>query len=175
MVPAMVVIPIALQGLAMAVDELWFHRRRGLPRWERLGHPLDTGTLVACVGWLLVTRPGDPAALPIYIGLAILSSLFITKDEPVHARLCSAGEHWLHAVLFVLHPIVLAGSAVAWWAGWRELLGLQLGAMIAFGVYQIVYWNAVAPRAAAMSSPHAGRPAGSINNAWYTDLGARWY
>ena len=24
----------------------WFHRRRGLPRWERIGHPLDTLTIV---------------------------------------------------------------------------------------------------------------------------------
>src|SRR4051812_22485242 len=102
MSPTMVVIPFALQGLAMAVDEIWFHRRRGLPRWERVGHPLDTVTLVACVTWLVVTRPGDPTALPIYIGLGIFSLLFVTKDEPVHARLCSAGEHWLHAVLFLL-------------------------------------------------------------------------
>jgi len=28
----------------MGVDEFYFHRRRGLPRWERLAHPLDTMT-----------------------------------------------------------------------------------------------------------------------------------
>ncbi len=38
-------IPFALQTCCMAVDEVHFHRQRGLPRWERLGHPLDTLTV----------------------------------------------------------------------------------------------------------------------------------
>jgi hypothetical protein len=40
-------IPFALQMCCMAVDEVHFHRQRGLPRWERLGHPLDTLTVCA--------------------------------------------------------------------------------------------------------------------------------
>src|SRR5262245_66006812 len=42
-----------LQMIFIAVDEIHFHRRRGLPRWERLGHPLDTLTVLACFVWLL--------------------------------------------------------------------------------------------------------------------------
>lgn len=163
---AIFVIAVTLQGLAMLVDEAWFHRRRGLPRWERIGHPLDTLTIVLCLGWLLATHPGSPSALPIYAGLAIASTLFVTKDEPVHARVCGPGEHWLHSILFVLHPIVLAAFGLVWWAGHRELLIGQLAVTGAFLVYQVVYWNIFA-------TPRAATPA--VNNDWYADLGARWY
>ena len=163
---AIFIVPVALQGLAMVVDEWWFHRRRGLPRWERIGHPLDTLTLVLCLGWLLASRPSDPSALGIYVGLAILSTVFVTKDEWVHAKACSAGEQWLHSVLFVLHPIVLAAFAVTWWSGRDALLVGQLGVTVAFLAYQVLYWNVYLPR---VQSRRA------INNAWYADLGARWY
>lgn len=158
------VVPLALQALAMLVDEVWFHRRRELPRWERIGHPLDTLTIALCLGWLLCASPGSSAALPGYIALAIASTLFVTKDEGVHARLCSAGEHWLHAVLFALHPIVLAAFAWLWWHGDHALLAIQLALTLAFFAYQTIYWNVLQPR--------RGR---AVNNAWYADLGERWY
>src|SRR5215510_9016243 len=118
-------VPLGLQGLAMAVDEAWFHRRRGLPRWERIGHPLDTLTIAACLAWLLAT-----GSLAGYVALAIASTLFVTKDEPVHARLCTGGEQWLHAVLFALHPIALAAYAVLWRAGRTDLLAIQLALVV---------------------------------------------
>lgn len=167
MTPALLLIPIVLQGVVMVVDEGWFHRRRGLPRWERIGHPLDTLTIAACIGWLLIASPGDANALAIYIALAAGSTLFVTKDEPIHARLCSAGEHWLHAVLFVLHPIVLAAFGLLWWTGHHTILLGQLAVTLAFLGYQIVYWTLRGDRAQA-------RPR-AIDNAWYADLGARWY
>ena len=159
-------IAIGLQGLAMVVDEGWFHRARGLPRWERVGHPLDTMTLVICLAWLLATTPASSAALPVYVGLAIFSTLFVTKDEGVHARLCSAGEQWLHSVLFVLHPIVLAAFGYLWWTGAVGLLLGQLGLTIAFMAYQIIYWNL--EHREPMRAP-------AVNNQWYADLGAKWY
>ncbi len=159
----LLVVPIALQALAMLVDEGWFHLRRGLPRWERLGHPLDTLTIAACLGWLILA-PRTEQALWVYGGLAAFSTVFITKDEPIHARLCSGGEQWLHAILFVLHPIVLAAFALLWWRGHDAMIATQLGVTIAFGSYQVVYWNVLRDRGAR-----------TINNAWYADLGARWY
>jgi 2-polyprenyl-6-hydroxyphenyl methylase/3-demethylubiquinone-9 3-methyltransferase len=171
-------IAIGLQGLAMVVDEGWFHRARGLPRWERIGHPLDTLTLIACLIWLVSTSPTSSVALPVYLALAVFSTLFITKDEPVHARLCSGGEQWLHAVLFVLHPIVLAAFAYLWWIGALGLLVGQLGITIAFLAYQMIYWNFEARDAdapAGFIEPEPTAPARAINNAWYAELGARWY
>src|SRR5262249_37133344 len=92
--------PIGLQAAAQGCDEFYFHRRRDLPRWERIGHPLDTLTIVLCLAWLLAG-----GSLTGYIALAIGSTLFVTKDEGVHTKHCGAGEHWLHAMLFALHPI----------------------------------------------------------------------
>jgi hypothetical protein len=135
-------IPALLQAIAMAVDEGWYHRRRGLPRWERLGHPVDTATVALCYGWLLLAEPTSPHGLPVYIGLSILSCLVITKDEPIHARACTAGEMWLHAVLFVLHPIVLGGVGLIWWLGDdRWVIAVQLGLTAALLVHQLVYWS----------------------------------
>ncbi len=132
-----------LQALVMAFDEGYFHRRRGLPRWERLGHPLDTATVATCYAWLAINEPGAPRAIPIYVALAAFSCLFVTKDEVVHARLCTRAECWLHALLFVLHPIVLACIALAWMHGAVGLVRAQLALTIALGGYQVGYWSFV--------------------------------
>ena len=164
-----IVIPLALQGLAMVIDEGVFHRRRGLPRWERIGHPLDTATIALC---LVVRLLGAPLAL--YAALAICSTLFVTKDEAVHATLCTAGEHWLHSILFVLHPIVL----YALWFASSGIVIAQLSIVIAFAGYQVIYWNR---RDHEVSPANAGRAAapkavlGKIDNNWYGELGERWY
>lgn len=166
-------IPIVLQGIAMVIDEGHFHRARGLPRWERIGHPLDTLTIAICLGWLLATTPSSPVALPVYVGLSIFSTLFVTKDEAVHAARCSPGEHWLHAILFILHPIVLAAFGYLWWTGAVGLLLGQLGIAIAFMAYQILYWN-VEDAGAEAELVDAGAPV-RVNNTWYAELGARWH
>ncbi len=151
-------IPFALQALAIGIDEVFFHRRRGLPRWERIGHPIDTFTVLLCMGYVLFVPYSKQAILP-YALLAILSSLMVTKDEFVHKEHCPASEQWLHAILFILHPITLLSAALiwpcaqgietaAWLSSWIEkrhllhsfLIG-QVFAMFLFMTYQIVYWN----------------------------------
>jgi hypothetical protein len=137
----LVLLAFVAQAAAMLFDEGVFHRRRRLPRWERVGHPLDTGTVLLCYAWLLAARPSD-AHLVVYVGLVMASSLFITKDERLHATHCTAAEHWLHAVLFVLHPIVLFGAAWLWWSRRFELvLVAQVALTSAFALYQLLYWN----------------------------------
>jgi hypothetical protein len=151
-------IPFALQALAIGVDEIVFHRRRGLPRWERIGHPVDTATVLLCMGYVLFVPYSKQAILP-YALLAILSSLMITKDEFVHKEHCPALEQWLHALLFILHPITLLSAALiwpvsqgvesaAWLSSWieekeflRSFLRLQFFAMSLFMAYQVIYWN----------------------------------
>ena len=149
--------PFLAQMLCMTVDEFWFHRKRGLPRWERIGHPLDTLTVVICMAWILCIQPNRWTVLA-YVAMAVFSSIFVTKDEPVHKRHCPAAEHWLHAVLFLLHPIVLANAALLWpavqnsappallWAvrysGFeRPFITCACAAMIGFAIYQFVFWN----------------------------------
>ncbi len=139
----LLVAPAALQGAAMLVDELLFNRARGLPKWERIGHPLDTLTVVAAYAWALLHRPTH-GALVGYAILAGFSCFFVTKDEPVHSRLCNAGEMWIHALQFVLHPIVFVAFALLWVRGQHPLiLDFWAAATAAWGLYQVVYWNLV--------------------------------
>ncbi|HYQ14865.1 MAG TPA: hypothetical protein VEQ58_03880 [Polyangiaceae bacterium] len=133
-------LPLFLQGLAMLVDELHFHRRRGLPRWERIGHPVDTLSVLVCYGLSLSVAPSQQN-LVIYAVLAALSCLLITKDELVHAARCEPWEQWLHALLFVLHPIVLSVAALLWLRQERLLLALSAALTAGFGAYQFAYWN----------------------------------
>lgn len=129
------------QATFMLADEFYFHRRRRMPRWERLGHPLDTLTVLLCYALSLFTSPSD-AALGGYVAAAVFSCLFVTKDEFMHAKLCGPAEHWLHAVLFVLHPVVLALVGLLWVQGeHRMLLTVQAAVTFAFGMFQTLYWN----------------------------------
>jgi hypothetical protein len=138
----LLLLPLLLQGLAMFADEFVFHRKRGLPRWERLGHPLDTLTAALCYGWLIAIPPSHPHALSTYVGLCAFSCLFITKDEIVHARLCEPLETWLHAVLFVLHPIVFLTLALVWRSGTQAwVLNAALASTFGVFAYQLLYWN----------------------------------
>jgi hypothetical protein len=133
-------VPLGLQALCMLVDELHFHRARGLPRWERLGHPLDTLSVLACYGLALALAP-EWSNLPYYVAMAVVSCLLVTKDELVHARLCQPREQWLHALLFVLHPIVLGIGALLWLSHERTLLWVSACLTAGFGSYQALYWN----------------------------------
>jgi hypothetical protein len=138
---ALVAFAFFAQAGAMFVDEHRFHRRRGLARWERLGHPLDTLTVLACYAWLLAEPPTRAHAI-VYVALVMGSSLFVTKDEPTHALRCTPGEHWLHALLFVLHPMVLLGAGWLWWTrAPAVLLALAAASTASFGLYQLLYWN----------------------------------
>jgi hypothetical protein len=137
---ALLALPLGLQAVAMCFDEAHFHRARGLPRWERIGHPLDTSTVLACFA-LAVVAPPTTGWLGLYVALSAFSCLFVTKDEPIHARRCTPGEQWLHAILFVLHPIVLAVVAIFWIRGLRAFVVAQALLTLSFGAYQLVYWN----------------------------------
>lgn len=144
----MIVIPFLLQAIAILIDEVYFHVRRGLPKWERIGHPLDTLTVIACYAYILC-MPYSPTTLIGYILLAIFSTIFITKDEFVHQKHCPGAELWLHAVLFILHPITLICAGLIWpviqgvQVAPRFFLIGQLTCMTGFMLYQIVYWNYV--------------------------------
>ncbi len=151
-------IPFVLQAIVMVFDEGYFHIRRGLPKWERIGHPIDTLSVLICMGFV-VFIPFNTKTLIIYCVLASLSSILVTKDEFVHKHHCPASEQWLHALLFTLHPITLISAGFIWpvvqnveVASWisdilnrpeslRLFLQGQCITMSLFLVYQIVFWN----------------------------------
>jgi uncharacterized membrane protein len=148
------ILPFALQAICMAIDELYFHRRRVLAKWERMGHPLDTLTVFISLLWLILTQPNS-TNLSVYAILAIFSTIFITKDEWQHQQYCAAGEHWLHALLFILHPLVFIAAAILRHAnspgeirnffsfeGWEiNQLIVACLMILGCGIYQLLYWN----------------------------------
>lgn len=140
-----IVLVFFAQAAVLFVDEFYFHWRRGLPRWERIGHPLDTLSVLACYG-VLCALPREESSLWIYGAVSLASCLFVTKDEFVHKRLCSGMETWLHALLFILHPLSLAAAGWIWTDADEFLLHAFTGQIVLtslFFVYQIVYWNLI--------------------------------
>jgi hypothetical protein len=130
----------AAQGLLLVADEFVFHRRREIPPWERIGHPLDT--LTVFVPFLLtVSLPPETPWTGLFVALAGFSCLFVAKDEWVHARLCGGGEQALHALLFLLHPLLFAAGWFLWKAGETGWLMGQCLVVGGFMVYQVAYWN----------------------------------
>ena len=149
-------IPFCLQALAIGVDEGYFHVRRGLPKWEQIGHPLDTLSYLICL-LVVLYAPFNTTNLYIYCGLAILSCLMVTKDEFIHKEHCPGAENWLHALLFILHPLVLILTGLIWsvtqglesfsWldnsVGLTLFLELQTAAVFIFFLYQVIFWNII--------------------------------
>ena len=136
----LLVVPFILQALIMFLDEE-FHKKRNLGAWERLGHPLDTMTVLLPV-LFTVFYPYTESSAQTYVSLAIFSCLFITKDEFIHARVCSPGEHWLHALLFILHPLVFLATFIFWEEGGSEaFLIAQSVLTVLFFMYQILRWS----------------------------------
>lgn len=154
----LVLLPFIFQAIAILFDEFYFHIRRGLPKWERIGHPVDTFTVIICMAMVLCVEY-SPTTLKVYCALAALSCLMVTKDEFVHKHFCPATENWLHALLFTLHPMTLIATGLIWpvvqgakvpvWlTNWlaapfsfQFFLKTQLAVMVLFFIYQVVFWN----------------------------------
>jgi hypothetical protein len=140
-------VPFLVQGAAIVFDEFYFHRKRGLPRWERLGHPLDTLSQISVFLFAWAVAPTTTNARLWFIALAVFSSLLVTKDEWVHTKLCSSAEHWLHSLLFILHPTVMGCTYLLWPllhngnSSVRTFLAGELLLVVSFFVYQVLYWG----------------------------------
>jgi len=139
----------ALQGAIMCVDEFYCHMRRRVPSWERVGHPIDTFFFLACFVFALTTSPAAGREW-IFVVLACVSTLMVTKDEFVHAGLCDGFEQFLHALLFILHPIVMISLGMLWSRGhlspelgspMRVFVAGQSSLIAGFLVYQVLFWN----------------------------------
>lgn len=190
----LILIPFILQAIVIAIDECYFHLKRGLPRWERIGHPMDTLSVLICIVFVLVI-PYSDFALKWLIALTIVSCLLVTKDEFVHKHHCPASEQWLHALLFINHPIMLTAMGLIWpviqgakeptwlvsWLTEPEILrSFLLGQMFLialFALYQIIYWNFVWKEEAKIAQKSSGKSltTASINNAFYDTLNEDWY
>jgi hypothetical protein len=129
-----------MQAFIMFLDEE-FHKKRCLGLWERLGHPLDTITVLVPLLFSVVT-PHSHSSAQTYAFLALFSCLFITKDEFIHAKVCLPIEHWLHAILFILHPLVFLATYFFWSkGGFEHVLIVQSVLTFFFLIYQVLRWS----------------------------------
>ena len=130
-----------LQGAILFFDELYFHRKRGLPLWEKFSHPIDSFSVLICYLFLFVSEYNE-SKLKIFIGLSVLSCLLITKDEFVHKAQAPAAENWLHALLFIVHPVPFIAAGLLWAEATEKLsFGLMAVFVLLFMLYQIIYWS----------------------------------
>lgn len=142
--------PLFVQGILMMVDEFYFHHQRGLPKWEVFGHPLDTITVATPLAIAYFADFSDELVTP-YALLSLFSCIFVVKDELVHKDLCSRGEMLLHALLFILHPLVFLSVFYLWQnqsvflfgisIAHTSIIGGQLLMTVLFLVYQLIYWG----------------------------------
>ena len=124
------------QGVLMFFDEFKFHHQRGLKKWERIGHPVDS--LFFLIPFLYTLKFDN---IYTFIGLCTFSCLLVTKDEFVHARECDSPEQWLHSVLFIIHPVAFLGLWLAWKNDFYAIIQMQSLIIFVFMLYQIIYWN----------------------------------
>ena len=142
----MIFLPFIIQAIVIFLDEWLYHLKRGLPKWERIGHPLDTLSIIACMVFVLAI-PYEASWIKFYVALGIFSCLLVTKDEFVHKHHCPAGEHWLHAILFINHSVLITAMGFMWphLSKPGEVLRLFLWSQAAlatlFFLYQVIYWN----------------------------------
>jgi hypothetical protein len=154
----LILIPFIVQAFVITFDEYYFHIKRGLPLWERIGHPIDTLSVLACMLYVLIV-PYSPLAMKWFIALSVFSCFMVTKDEWVHKHHCPAAEHWVHALLFINHPIFLTAAGMIWWVltghtapSWMQhwldhpgtlsrMLIIQVVCVSLFFLYQVIYWN----------------------------------
>ena len=72
----LIFLPFIVQAIAIGLDEYIFHIKRGLPRWERIGHPVDTLSVIACLAFALYV-PYSASYIKGYVALGILSCLMM--------------------------------------------------------------------------------------------------
>jgi 2-polyprenyl-6-hydroxyphenyl methylase/3-demethylubiquinone-9 3-methyltransferase len=157
----------AAQGLLMLVDEWSFHRVRRLGRWESWGHVADSAVFAAALAPAALLAPTRGAAV-LYAAGAAVSAALVTKDEWIHARECEPTEHWVHALLFALHPCVLICVGALWAAGEGALLRAALPLVVlGYSFYQWLYWLG-GRRFRAEDGPR-------VDNEFYDGLGKRWH
>ena len=132
-------LPFFLLAIVMGIYERLDHKR-GMGKWERYGHPLDTLTVLIPFSYIN-SNYYSSEHLYIYLFLCSFSCLFVTKDEFIHHELCSKFEHWLHALLFILHPLVFLSAALMWKEGGYPFLSSLPYLVGGFMFYQIIIWS----------------------------------
>ncbi|MCO4794186.1 MAG: hypothetical protein KC493_10755 [Bacteriovoracaceae bacterium] len=135
-----------IHGLLFRIDEFKFHKKRGLKKVELINALFDGALFIGALIIPLFTTYSYWWE-KLYIAMCICSCLSIIKNEFFYKGL-EIGERVTHALLYVLHPVIL----FAYYDGWKvnyfdnhyyvwmiQLLYVFLGVQAI--TYQIIYWN----------------------------------
>ena len=139
-----------------AADELVFHRKRGLHPTARWGHPTDLLLLAACAAYTLIVPYGDLTKIPFGI-LALFALISPLKDERLHAGKTDGSEQLVHAIRYMLQPlvIIMLGGLWPFLLGVNFMVGMMLPfdpeslrpvfggfafACVALAIFQFTYW-----------------------------------
>ena len=129
------------------LDEHIFHRERGLSTNEIKSGVFDGILFVITVGLTIFTTYSESLSY-LYITLATLSCLSIIKHEYFYPEVLSKKERLTHALLYIVHPLILYAFYLSWQSNLfdQNLLYwmLQLAYFaLAFksASFYIIYWN----------------------------------
>ena len=158
---------VAAQAALMVADEWAFHRVRVLGKWESWGHVADSVAFASVLVLPALAAP-EGAALGWYVAAGAASTVMVAKDQWIHARECTGSEHWVHALLFSLHPAVLIAVGALWARGeGAEARAFLPLVVLGFSVYQYAYWIGARRYRAAVEP--------GVDNEFYDELGERWH
>jgi hypothetical protein len=121
----LLLLPLIVQAIVIFVDEFYFHFAPGQPRWERIGHSLDTVTVLAPVLWLLVSAPSERNLIVFSCCRSLCSGRAL---EPRRALYHASAE-----------PITWLGE----FHGLEFALPAQAAALALYMISQAVYWNLI--------------------------------
>src|SRR5688500_10107994 len=113
----------------MGWNELYFHRKRVLEKWEKTRKALVTFSLTLCLAITLFV-PYEEEWKWLFFAAAGFSILVTIKDEFRKQKTDRGREEGTHAVLFMLHPLVLILMVVLW--PFLEGMGLFAGIVLPF-------------------------------------------
>ncbi len=134
-------------AFAFAYDEYVLNKRRDLSQGEINSALIDGIIYLSTVAFTIFTTYSDVLG-SLYVFLASCSCISIIKNEYFYPNNLPKIERIIHAILYILHPLIL----YAFYLSWKENFFqtnmtywmLQLGYM-ALGFkamsYHVIYWN----------------------------------
>jgi hypothetical protein len=140
------IITLGHAGL-FAYDEYALKRKRSLSQSEINSALIDGFLFLSIVALTIFTNFSSTLSY-VYIGLAVLSCASIIKNEFFYPDTIKREERVVHALMYVLHPLILYCFYTSWsmnffitnmtyWT--MQLLYLILGFKTI--TYHVIYWN----------------------------------
>ena len=136
-----------IHAIAFTFDEYILNKKRNLSQKEINSALLDGILYLAAVALTIFTTFSENLGR-VYIGLALLSCISVVKNEAIYPGNIPKIERITHAMLYVLHPLILYAFYISWAQNffqtnmtyWMLQLGYFVLGLKAIS-YHMIYWN----------------------------------